>query len=522
MKHRRRPTHGTASLIRLNLRLDRFRLPIWLGALIGLVSASAFAVQDFYGSPAEIALYKNTIGKSTASIAMNGPPLGLDTVGGITAFEVGTTAFIGTALMAIFLTIRHTRADEESGRTELVLAAVVNRKSPVVAAGIVVGVACAIVGIGITVAMASAGLDLGRAALFGAAVAMNGLAFTAIALVSAQLTVHGRGATGIALAVLAISFLLRAMGDAFGNWLSWLSPIGWSQQVGAFGPARPWPLLISGAFTLGCLGLARFLAFRRDFAAGLIAPKPGRAYASPRLSGTFGLAARLQRGVLVGWMIAALALGIAYGSLGREVQKLVDGNEQMEKFFANQGGNITDAYFNTVTVVGALILTGFVVSSVLRLRTDETALRAEPLLAASVPRLRWALTSLAVTVAGSVLLLTVYGLGMGVAQSITSGDRDWIADLLRQSIRYLPASLLVGGVTFAIFGWLPSAVMLGWGVLAGCAVIAWMGPLLQLPAWVMNVSPFQHPSAVPVLSAIVLVLLVVGLAGLRRRDLATG
>ncbi|MCE5288340.1 MAG: hypothetical protein LLG14_03770 [Nocardiaceae bacterium] len=522
MKHRHRPVRGTASLFRLNLRLDRVRLPIWLGALIGLVWASAFAVQDFYGSPEEIALYQSTIGKSTASIAMNGPPLGLDTVGGITAFEVGTTAFIGTALMAIFLTTRHTRADEESGRTELVLAAVVNRKAPIVAAGIVVGLACAIVGAGIAVGMISAGLDPGRAALFGVAVTMNGLAFTAITLVSAQLTVHSRGATGIALAVLAVSFLLRAMGDAFGNWLSWLSPIGWSQQVGAFGPARLWPLLISGAFTLGCLGLARVLAFRRDFAAGMIAPKPGRAYASPRLSGTFALAVRLQRGVLIGWMIAALALGIAYGSLGREVQKLVDGNEQMEKFFASQGGSITEAYFATVSVVGALILTGFVVSSVLRLRTEETALRAEPLLAAAVPRLRWALTSLAVTVVGSALLLVVYGLGMGVTQSMVSGDHSWLLDLLRQSVRYLPASLLVGGVTFAIFGWLPSAALLGWGVLAGCAVIAWMGPLLQLPEWVLDVSPFQHPSAEVALCALTVGLLVVGLAGLRRRDLATG
>ena len=43
---------GTLALVRLVLRRDRVRLPVWLVAQIGLVGFSAAAVQGVYGTPA--------------------------------------------------------------------------------------------------------------------------------------------------------------------------------------------------------------------------------------------------------------------------------------------------------------------------------------------------------------------------------------------------------------------------------------------------------------------------------------
>lgn len=53
------------------------------------------------------------------------------------------------------------------------------------------------------------------------------------------------------------------------------------------------------------------------------------------------------------------------------------------------------------------------------------------------------------------------------------------------------------------------------------------GPLLNLPGWAHNLSPFEHPARMPletfdaapllVLAAIAVVTAVVGLAGFRRR-----
>ena len=95
------------------------------------------------------ATYAATVGTSGASIAMSGPPVALDTIGGITVFEVATTAVIGVALMAVFLTLRHTRTDEEAGRTELLRAGVMGRQADLLATGLVVGLASVAVGAGI-------------------------------------------------------------------------------------------------------------------------------------------------------------------------------------------------------------------------------------------------------------------------------------------------------------------------------------------------------------------------------------
>ena len=129
---------GTRSLFRLFLRLDRVRIPLWILGIVGIVAASASAVQGLYDTPAARAGYAATAGSSPAAIAMSGPPQALDTVGGITIFEVNLTAAVGVSLMAIFLTIRHTRSEEEAGRTELLSAGVLGRFAPLAAALIVV------------------------------------------------------------------------------------------------------------------------------------------------------------------------------------------------------------------------------------------------------------------------------------------------------------------------------------------------------------------------------------------------
>ena len=162
---------------------------------------------------------------------MSGPPTALDTIGGITVFEVTATAMIGVALMAMFLTIRHTRTDEEAGRTELLRAGVMGRQADLLATGLVVGAASLAVGAGVGVVFLAAGLPTSGSLLYGASRPRSGLVFTGVGLVAAQVTEHARGAVGLGLAVLGLAFLLRALGDVTDNCLTWLSPIGWAQAT---------------------------------------------------------------------------------------------------------------------------------------------------------------------------------------------------------------------------------------------------------------------------------------------------
>src|SRR5680860_562806 len=228
---------GTGALVRLILRRDRIRLPIWVLLIVGIVYASAVAVSDTYSTPDQITAYASTMGTSPAVIAMAGPPYALDTLGGILVYETSLTALVAVALMAIFLVVRHTRTEEEEGRTELLRSAVVGLHSPMTAALLVV---------------------VSASVVYGVSGTMFGVVCACVAAALAQVMTHARGAIGFSVGILGAAYLLRAVGDIRDGTLSWLSPMGWSQQVRAFGDERWWPMGIS-------LGLA---------AAAVVAERP--------------------------------------------------------------------------------------------------------------------------------------------------------------------------------------------------------------------------------------------------------
>jgi ABC-2 type transport system permease protein len=367
--------------------------------------------------------------------------------------------------------------------------------------------------------------------LYGASVAAVGWVFIGVALVAAQVTEHARGATGIALAVLGVSYVVRAIGDVGESWVSLVSPVGWSQQVRAFGEERWWPLGLSVLAALGLTIVAGWLVSHRDVGAGLVAPRPGPATASARLAGPVGLAWRLQRASLIGWMSGMALLGVAFGSLGQEVEDLLEGNPELRDVIAQSGGgSIVDAYFATVLMLSALIATGFTVMSALRLRSEESAGRAEPLLATPLSRARWSLGSMSVTLLGSAALVAVTGVAGGLTHALVSGDTAEGWSLATGSLVYLPAVLVLGGLAFALFGWVPrAATAVAWGALAVCVVMGWLGEVLGLPDGAMDLSPYGRTPEVPMvdmswtpvlaLVVVALGLTALGSAGLHRRDI---
>ena len=523
---------GTWQLARLVLRLDRVRLPIWLASLGGLACYSVVAVQQFYDTPEAIAGYAATVGTSTAAVAFSGPPVALETIGGITVYEVSQSTIVGIALMSIFLTVRHTRDDEEDGRTELLRAGVLGRQTDLLATALVVSAASVIVGVAVTVAMIAVGLAAADSALFGASLASIGLVFVGIALVAAQVSRHARGAIGLSLVALGVAFVLRAVGDVAENGLSWASPIGWAQQVGAFGERRWWPVALCLALTLLLVALAAWLTTRRDFGAGLITEPPGRPESSRWLGSSMALALRLERGVIVAWAVGMASLGVMFGSLSGDVEEMIEQNPRLGEVFAAQGVDVVDAYVSAVLLIAVLIASGFTLSAVLRLRTEEAALRAEPLLATPTSRVAWCSAWLTVSVLGTAVVLLATGLAAGVTSAITLSEPAQVGRNLAATVVYFPALLALAGVAFAIFALAPRlAAPVAWLLLTGCFVIGYLGDLLSFPDWLVDLSPYGLTPQVPQepmtwtpilgLTGGAVLLVILGLVAFRRRDLRT-
>lgn len=519
---------GTAALVRFILRRDRVRLPVWIVGLTVLVLITASSVKSLYPTQADLDEGAAPMYGNAAVIALNGPTYGIDTYGGQMVFQIGSFGYVTVALMGMFLVGRHTRADEETGRTELLRATVLGRDAPVAAVLVVAAGAFALLGALISLSLVSQDVPAGGSWLYGTAMGAFGFLFACVTALTAQVSEHNRAALGLAGVAVGASFVLRAVGDTGGGALSWLSPMGWAQYTKPFAGDRWWPLLLVVAASVALIAGALALLARRDLGGGLVQPRPGPAHAAPSLGRPVGLAVRLQRAVLASWAAGLVLTGVSYGSLGEDVEDLLGDNDAFADIIAQAGGELTDSFFATSTLMIALIAGGFAVSSTLRLRSEESSGRAEVLLVTGVGRTRWAASHLAVALGGSVVLMVASGLGMGLTYATIADDLGEAGPILGAALAFVPALWVLVGVAFALFGLAPRWAAAAWAALVGAFVVGLLGELIDLPSAVMNLSPFQHVPAMPaegfdpvpalVLTAVAAGLVAAGFAGFHRRD----
>jgi ABC-2 type transport system permease protein len=319
------------------------------------------------------------------------------------------------------------------------------------------------------------------------------------------------------------------------NALVWLSPFGWAQGMDAFGRERWWPAVLLASVTVLLLALAGWLTAHRDFAGGLLDTRPGRTHAGRFLATPFGLALRLQRGLLIGWGVGLTLLGLLYGAVIPTIPDLIASNPDMARYVGASGDAedaLVDAFLAYIYVFMAVVSCGFAVASALRLRTEEETGRAEVVLATPVSRTAWVAATSAVALLGVAALTLLMGLGLAVGYALGAGEWDRVPAQVGGQLAYLPGTLVVGAVAVALHGLLPRATPLAWAAVAVVALQVMLGELLRLPDAVDAVSPFWHLASVPVEEFAVapfLVLLLIagalvaaGLWGFRRRDAITG
>jgi ABC-2 type transport system permease protein len=526
---------GTGSLLRFALRRDRRRLIIGVLALGLLPVYTAVALGTIYPTPADrqgrAALIANPAG-----VLLSGPGYGLDhyTLGAMITNELTFSVLVAAAIMSIQLVVRQTRAEEESGRAELVRAAVVGRRAPLTAALLEAALADAVLVVVITAGLAGSGLAPADSLAMATGIGLTGLLFGAVAAVTAQLSAHARAASGAALAVLALAAVVRGVGDIVrlhGSALSWFSPIAWAQQTRPFVDLRWEPLLLSVAVVVGLAVLAYRLVAVRDVGAGLVAPRRGPAGAGGSLSSVAGLALRLQRASVIGWAVALLLTGAVFGSLADQVAGMVAGNARLREVVgAGIAHDLMHGFLSAAAQYVGVAAGAFAVASVLRAQAEEAGGRTEVVLAAAVGRHRYLGEALGVTVGASAALLLIAGLGTGLAAAAVLGDGGLVLAQAGAQLVRLPAVLVLAGVAVALFGAAPRLGGLAWLPVTWAVVVVAFGPLLSLPGWAQKLSPFGWLPRVPDepvawapllgLTAVAAVLVAVGLVGFRRRDAA--
>lgn len=538
--------HGfaaTSKLLRLILRLDRIKLSLWVLGLLTLVAITPWSLRSILdaeaqaeGSTIEQVLADQAVLLETngASIALQGPPDALDTLGGRYVFEIGAFTLAIVALMNILMIARHTRAEEESGRAELVRAAVVGPWSSLAAVSVAALGANLVLGLGTSAVFIVDGREAGRSILYGASFAMCGVLFAAFALIWVQVFEYGRAATGMSLAGLAIAFALRAVGDVQDSWLSLVSPLGWVQAVDPFGDALIWPFVVSVLAVAAAVGAASALVQRRDVGAGLIRQRPGPPTATASLGTPIGFAWRLQRSTLFWWTFGAAFLGAIYGSVISAIDDFVEENEAMRdalEAMGMTGDALRDGFITVILSMIALITMAGVVQSMLRPRSEEMAGRAEPILARAISRRAWLSSHVLLSALAAPVFMIAAGLGLSVTDALVVGEFTDFGETIVASLVRVPALWAVAGIGVFLYGWARRFTFGVWGVFTVAAVVFLFGELIRLPDPALNLSPIRHVTHLPggdqswvsatVLLLIAAVTCTAGIVLFDRRDIDT-
>lgn len=524
---------GTLYQLRLFLRRDRIVAPLWVAA-IGLLLPATYvgSIASVYATEQQRIDFATATAASPAEIAMYGPIFNAS-AGMVTIWKAGAL-YTMIALAVILTVIRHTRAEEEAGRTELVESASVGRYSGLTAALLLAGGASIVTGAAASAVLLNGDLPARGSVGFGAALAGAGLVFAGVAAVAAQMSTSARVARGIALGILAAAFALRAIGDAGSGKLSWLSPQGWSLQLRPFAEERWWVLLLHLAATVALIAGAYALLRRRDVGAGLIPERPGDATAAPALSGSFGLAWRMQRGALLAWTVGLGLYGLLLGSAVKGLGGQIGDSGAIRDFIERAGGtqSLEESFIAIAFTMLGMAAAAYAISAVLRLHSEENAQRGESVLAGAIGRTRWALSHLTFALLGPTVAMAVAAVAAGLTYGAAVDDIGGrLPGVVGAAMVQLPAIWLLAGVTTALFGLVPRFAPVAWAVLVAFILIYMVGSLADFPRVILDLEPYSHLpklpggafQAAPVvwLLLIAAALLTVGLVAFRRRDLQT-
>ncbi|KDN22826.1 ABC transporter permease [Amycolatopsis rifamycinica] len=518
---------GTWALLRLVLRRDRLLMPLWIVGLALAPAGYLSSIEAAYPDAASRQHFYDLNASSATFVVRNGPLYGA-APGNLLAWQCGFVPVV-VGLIALLTVVRHTRTEEEAGRRELTGATVVGRHAGLVAAVLAACGACLVFGLLTAFGVAAQGVPLAGALALGAGFALAGWVFAGVGAVAAQLTWGAGGARGHGIGALVLAFVLRAAGDSSGSagWLAWLSPIGWAHRLRPFAGERWWVLALGVFATGSSVVVAVVLAARRDLGAALLPVRLGRATAKASLRSPLALAWRLQRGTLLVWTLCLALVGLLMGGVAQNVAGLMRDNRAVADVFSRMGGGgaVMDAYLaGTMTLFG-LAAAGYAVQATLKLRAEEVAGRAEPVLATAAGRVGWALTHVMFAVLGPAFVLAATGWATGAAYGNGLG-------LVPAALAQLPAVWVLTGLAVLLTGFLPRYSAAAWGLLAGFLLLSLVGTALRWNDVVLGISPFQHLPRLPggTFSAgpalwLVLIAVVAGASGvfaLRRRDIPVG
>lgn len=535
---------GTWQLIKLILRRDRVKLPLWIIGFVGFLLYMIPMLRATYGQPAGLNTIFNLFETMPSVLLLTGP-MDTPTFGGLFTFETTLWWGLVLAFFNTLLVIRHTRANEENGSQELILSGRVSRLAPLSAVLIVAFAANLLIAVLTTGGMLAlyGGWSFSSCALYGLAFGAFGFAWAAVAAVVAQLVESARTANGILAGLIGAAFLLRGLGDFTGTtsasgilqpaWISHLSPFGWLQATRSLTFPDWAPLLIPLIFAAGAVILAFVLLKQRDLSAGILPAHNGRGRASKFRRTALGLTVYLQKNIFAGWLVGCLALVGIVGMLASNKMTAVYSSSDAAKTMIETMGGRGDflaAFLTAMLKIAVIMVLAYTVQAIAKLRAEESSGHLENLLAARLSRVGWAVRHSAVVLVGAAVMLAASGAILALVANFSGHLGLNVGDYVLGALSYWPLALAAVGVYILLFGVLPRAAgAVLWAIYGFVAFMSWLGPLMKIDQRIIDLSPLTHFAAAPaeavmawplIIAAVIAIALAIGgLVAWRQRNL---
>lgn len=463
--------------------------------------ANVVGYRNSYPTLGERLAFARSFGENASVRLFYGVPRDLLTVGGYTAWRVGGIISIFAAMWGALAAVRALRAEEDAGRQELVLAGAVSRRTVYGAALAAIAIGAVALWLALLVGFVGGGLPAGESAYLALATISAAPVFAGVGALAGQFAPSRRVALELASAALVIALVLRVVADTSARveWLRWLTPLGWAEELRPFTGARPAVLALPALATVLLFAGAGALAARRDVGNGLLARHDSAPARLGLLSSPTALAWREERASFAGWLLGTGFFALIVGLISTSVSSasISPGLQRQLRQLGPISITKPAGYIGLAFLFFVLAISLFACSQIGAARREEAEERLETLFALPYDRRRWLTGRLALALVGAVALALTAG-ALAWLGATAQGADVTLANMLAAGANCLPTALLFLGVGALAFALVPRAgPAIAYGLVAVAFVWDLFGGLLGLPGWLLELSPFHHVGLVP-------------------------
>ena len=521
------------------LKRDWKKIIIWILGLGLFAGGYVPAFEEIGKGQGMIAMFETM--QNPAMISMVGPTpvkTAADyTLGAMYANEMLLFCGLFAMILAALHVVSHTRKEEDHGLTELVRSFQVGRQAnslAVIAEVVFINFILAIFIGGLMTSFGADTITADGAFLFGASVGIAGLLGAVLALVMAQIMPSSSGATGSTLGIIGLLYIVRAGTDVSNVKLSMINPMGWTYLTYPFTENNLLPVILAVLFIMIAAIVAFSLEGARDMGAGYLPEREGPDTAKSSLLSVPGLFMKINKGVILSWLVGFAVMGAAYGSIYGDMQTFIEGNELISKMFALAGVSIEASFTGTIMMVMMCLVAILPIAIINKLFSEEVRLHLSQIYATKVTRgqIYWTNVILAIIAGVIGILFSSISLGATAIAAMGGESSLELTDFIAVGFNFLPSVLLFVGIASFALGVAPKLGKVAYAYLGYSFALNYFEGILDLPEWFSKTAVQSWIPRMPVdefdarifiiMTMLSIALMIVGFIGYKQRDMIEG